>query len=148
MQDGSVVLAAELPSNFRKRGGGQLLDDIHGYLAREGDGAGVAADLYVLFAQVEVFADALLNEIDGDALFLGGDDVPENLLRGSQGDGRAGERGIGHQAGQSAFELAHVGFNRAGNVLSDLIREMEAVILRFFLENGDFGFEIGGLDIR
>jgi hypothetical protein len=61
-----------LPPNCRPISGSDAVvscfDDVHGYLPRESDGAGVAANLQILFAQVEVLADAFLNQIDGDAL--------------------------------------------------------------------------------
>ena len=61
VQNSGVMLAAELPANFGQRSGGELLDDVHGHLARESDGAGVAADLEVLFAKIEMLADAFLD---------------------------------------------------------------------------------------
>src|SRR5207302_1161497 len=84
MQHRGMVLAAELPADLGKRGGGELLDDIHRHLARKGDRAGVAADLKVLFPQIEVLADAFLDQVDGDPLFLGGNDVAQYLLGGRQ----------------------------------------------------------------
>src|SRR2546430_8461927 len=68
MQHRGVVLAAELTANLRKRGGGELLDDVHRHLARESNRARVAANFQVLFAQVEVLAHAFLDQVDGDAL--------------------------------------------------------------------------------
>jgi len=53
---------------------GQLLHDVHGHLARESDGAGVAPHLQSCSAG-EVFADALLDQVDCDALLLRSDDV-------------------------------------------------------------------------
>ena len=35
MEHGSVMLAAELPSDFGQRRGRELLDDVHRHLARE-----------------------------------------------------------------------------------------------------------------
>ncbi len=69
VKDGGVMLAPELPADLGERRGSELLDDIHGYLARESDGAGVAAHFQVLFAQVEMLADALLDQVDGDAFW-------------------------------------------------------------------------------
>src|SRR5713226_741430 len=75
MQDGGVVLAAELSANLRQRGRGKLLDQVHGNLAGEGDGFGIAPHLQILLAQPELLADTLLDELDGDLLFLRGDEV-------------------------------------------------------------------------
>src|SRR5262249_22395598 len=104
VQDGGVVLAAELPADLRQRRRGELLHQVHGDLAREGDGLGVAAHLQVLLAQPELLADALLDQVDGDLLLLGGDDVPEHLLGGAQGDRGAGQQAISEEPRQRAFE--------------------------------------------
>ena len=88
-----------------------------------------------------------LNLLDGDFLFLRLDDVLQHLLGSGQIDFHAGERGVGHQADQRAFELANVRFDRAGDVFGDVIRQAHSLAFRLLLQNGDFGFEIGRLDI-
>src|ERR1700682_1828525 len=45
VQHGGVVLATELPADFRQRGGGELLDDVHGHLAWKSNGARVTTYL-------------------------------------------------------------------------------------------------------
>src|SRR5437879_5401834 len=97
------MLAAELPADLGERRGCELLDDVHSNLAREGDGPGVAAHLQVLLAEVKMLADALLDQVDGDAFFLRRDDVAKYLLRGGERNNGAGERSVGHQARQGAF---------------------------------------------
>src|SRR6267143_5088414 len=94
VEDGGVMLAPELPADLGERRGGELLDDIHGYLAREGDGAGVAANFQVLFAQVEMLADALLDQVDGDAFFLRSYDIAQDLLRSSERDDGSCQRSV------------------------------------------------------
>jgi len=55
VKDGGVMLAPEIARPISGSDAVvKLLDDIHGYLARESDGAGVAAHFQVLFAQVEM----------------------------------------------------------------------------------------------
>src|SRR6266481_4708812 len=98
MQHRRMVLAAELPADLRKRSSGELLDDIHGHLARKGDRTRVTADLEILLPQVEVLADALLDQVDGDALFLRSNDVPQHLLRCRQRTRRARQRGLSGRA--------------------------------------------------
>src|ERR1700687_3153303 len=148
VKHGGVVLAPELPADLRKRGGSELVDDVQVPLARESDGPGVAAHLQILLAEIEMFADALLNEVDRDTLFLRSDDVGQHLLRGGQRNRHAGQRSVGHQAGQRAFELPHVGLDGAGDVFSDVIGQREAVVFRLFLQDGNFGFQIGRLNVR
>ncbi len=76
-----MVLAAELPADLRKRGSGKLLDDIHRHLPRKSNRTCIAANFQILLPKIEVFADAFLDQIDGDALFLRSDNVPQYLLR-------------------------------------------------------------------
>ena len=45
---------------------------------------GIAAHFQILLAQAEMFADPLLNQVDGYALFLRRDDVAQNLLRSGE----------------------------------------------------------------
>ncbi len=91
-----MVLTAKLTPNFRQRRGGELLDDVHGHLARKSNRTSVAANLQVLLAKIEMLAHAFLDEINGDPLFLRGDDVAQHLLRGSERNRGAGERRVGH----------------------------------------------------
>src|SRR5271168_2731003 len=147
MEHGGVMFAAKLASNFGKRRGGELLHDEHGHLTRQDDLPGVAADVEILGAQAEDFADALLDLLDGDLLLLRLDNIFQDLLRGGKIQFRAGEGSVGHQADERAFELADIGFDGAGDVLGDFIGELHAFAFGFFLQNGDFGFEIGQLNI-
>ena len=71
----------------------------------------------------------------------------KHLLRRGQVDHRAGERGISHQANQRAFELANIRFDRARDVFGDVVGQVDALAVRFFLQDGDLGFEIGHLDV-
>src|SRR6266853_3191010 len=84
MEDRGVVLAAELPADFRKRRLGKLLDQVHRNLARKRDCFRIGAYFEVLLAQAELLADLFLNQVDGNPFFLRGDDVAQHLLRGGQ----------------------------------------------------------------
>src|SRR5258708_39195 len=147
VKDGGVMLAAELPADLGERRGGELLDDIHGYLAREGDGAGVAAHFQVLFAQVEMLADALLDQAYANPFFLRRYDIAQDLLRSGERDDGSCQRSVGHQACKSALELAHVGLNGAGDVLRYVVGQMEAIVLSLLLEDGDFRLQVRRLNI-
>src|SRR5882762_10767554 len=70
MKDRGVMLAAELPTDFRQRRLGELLDQVHRNLARESDCFCIGAYFQVLFAQAELLADFFLDQIDGYAFFL------------------------------------------------------------------------------
>ena len=84
VQHRGVVLSAELPANFRKRSSRQLFHDVHRHLARKRNRASIAPDLQILLAQIEMLADALLNQVNRDTLLLRSNDVAENLLGGRQ----------------------------------------------------------------
>ena len=147
MQNGGVVFAAELASDFRERRGGELLDDVHGDLARIGDGFCVGADFQILLAKTELFADAFLDELDGDLFFLGGNDVAKDLLRIAEIERDSRERCVGDQASERAFEFADVGFDGARDKFGDIVGQNDAIVFGFFLKDRDFGFEIGRLNI-
>src|SRR5438270_2713555 len=61
---------------------------------------------------------------------------------------RAGKGRVSHQSSQRAFQFADVRLNRSRDVFSDVIRQREAIVLRFLLQNSDFCFQVGRLDIR
>src|SRR5712691_4783674 len=107
MEDCGVMLAAKLPSDFRKRRLGKLLDQVHRNLSRERDGFRIGTNFKVLLAQTELLANLFLDQVDGNPLFLGGNDVAQYLLCRDQVQNRAGQGGIRHQASQSALELPH-----------------------------------------
>ncbi len=101
----------------------------------------------ILVAQAELLADSFLNQVDGDALFLRGDDVAQHLLRGDQVQARAGERGVGHQAVRAPSSSRTLDLIDARDVFGDVIGNLNALGLRFFLQDGDFRFEVGRLDV-
>src|SRR6202790_5154602 len=142
------MLAAELATDFGKRGGGQLLDDVHGHLARESDGASVAANFQILFTQIEMLADPFLNQVNRDALFLRRDDVAQDLLRGGKRDGHARQGGVSHQTGKCSFKFAHIGLNSPRDVFSNVIGKRKAIVVGLFLKNRNFSFQIRWLDVR
>jgi len=65
---------------------------------------------------------------------------------GKRDDGSC-QRSVGHQAGKSALELAHVGLNGAGDVLRHVVGQMEAIVLSLLLENGDFRLQVRRLNV-
>src|ERR1700689_5133805 len=97
MQNGSVMLPAELPADFGKRSRSELFNQKHRDLARKRNLLRVAAHLQILSAQTEMLAHTFLNLFDGDFLVLRFDDVFQNLLRRRQINHRAGKRSVGHQ---------------------------------------------------
>ena len=142
-----MVFAPELLADFRQRGRGELLHEEHGDLARVGNHFRVAANFQVLRAQAKDFADGFLDLLDGNFLFLRLDDVAEHLLRRGEIQFGAGERGVGHQANQRSFKLADVRFDRAGDEFGHVVGNVDALIVRLLLQNGDFRFQIRHLDI-
>src|ERR1700730_7993557 len=147
MQHGRVMLASKLLANFRQRSRSELLHKKHGHLARKGDDLRVTTDLQILRAEAEMLTDALLDLVDGYLFFLRLDDVLKHLLRGTQVYLDTGERRVGHESDQSALQLAYIGLDGPSDVLGDVVGNMHALVLRFFLKNGDLCLKIGWLDI-
>src|ERR1700730_6590027 len=95
-----------------------------------------------------MLAHPLLNQVNGDALFLRRNDVAQNLLRGGKRNGHASQRSVGHQTGQRTFKFAHVGLNGPRNVFGDVIGKREAIVVGLLLKYRDFSLQIWRLNIR
>ena len=75
-----------LPPNCRPisgsdAGGELLFHQVHRNLPRKGDCLCVRADFQIRLAQSKLLADFFLDQVNGDALFLGGNDITQHLLR-------------------------------------------------------------------
>ena len=95
-----------------------------------------------------MFAHTLLNLLDGDLLVLALDDIFQNLMCGRQVDHGSGKRSVGHQADQSAFQLANIRLNGTSDVFGDVIGHLYALAFRFFLQDCDLGLQVGRLNVR
>src|SRR4030095_4453230 len=74
--------------------------------------------------------------------------VLEHFTRQIECDFTPRERRIGDEANEGSFELADIRFDAAGNMDGDVVWQRHRFGLGFSLENRDFGFEIGRLNIR
>ena len=63
------------------------------------------------------------------------------------GAGQAAQVGEGHDAGQSALQLADVRLHAAGDGLHDIVGEVGAGALGFGVQDREAGFDIGRLDV-
>src|SRR5207244_12832011 len=78
---GRRMFAAEASADLGKRGVRQRLAEIHRNLTGHGDRFRVVARFQFDHLQVVVVGDELLNDLDGNRLFLLSEDVLQNLLR-------------------------------------------------------------------
>jgi hypothetical protein len=147
VHDGGVVLAAELTADLGEGGFGHLLCEVHGDLARDDDLAGVVLLLELWDAHAEVLGDGALDGLDGDLADLGVDELLEAGLGDGDGALDAVVGAPGDDADEGAFELAHIGADVRGDEEGDVGGDGGAFGLCFALEDGDFGFEVGGLDV-
>jgi len=142
LQHGRVMLAAELPAIS----GSEAVVSCSrctGYLTRESNSARVAPNLQILLTQIEMLADAFLDEVDGHAFFLRSDDVTEDLLRRRQGN-------LPRRSGRhTPFKRVNAPSN--SRTLDLIARAMysatssgktKPVVLGFFLQNRNLCLEI------
>ena len=92
---------------------------------------------------VEMDSDRLLNGFDVDLGILRRYQVAQGLVREFQSYSAVIGGGKRHQPVQAAFELAYIGKNVLGDVLSNLQWQDKVVIRGFFLQDGDPSFEVG-----
>src|SRR5688500_3280865 len=147
VHDRGVVAAAELAADLRQRAGGQLFGQEHGDLARAGDLAGAARRLHVGQLDVEMLGHPLLDFLDGDAAVVGAQQVAQQLLRGFQGHRMTNQGGVGGDAGQRAFQLAHVGRDAVGKELQLLVRNRHARLFGARLQDAQAQLVGGRVDV-
>jgi hypothetical protein len=80
VEHGRVVLAAEAPPDVGVGVARELPRQVHGELAREGDGLGAGLGPEILGLDVEDLGDAPQDVVDGDEVLLGAPDVRQDLL--------------------------------------------------------------------
>ena len=64
-----------------------------------------------------------------------------------QRDRRAGQRGVGDQFDQRAFQFPHVGFGFGGDEDAHVVRQRDAFHLGLLVQDGHLGFEVGRLNV-
>ena len=80
VDDGGMMLAAEGPSNFRKRRAGEFLNQVHGHLAWVNHLLRVAFFFELRLFDLKPFGDGFLDGIDGNPAVLHVHQVLEHLL--------------------------------------------------------------------
>src|SRR5215208_3437988 len=109
VHDGGVVAAAERLTYLREGLVGELAREIHGDLARIGEGLRAALADEVGLRDTEVAADLVLDELDRDlAVRLIRQDVPQDLLGQGHAQLPAIKRGVSEDTYQGTFELPDV----------------------------------------
>ena len=90
---------------------------------------------------------APLHGLNRNALFLLRQDVLEHVLSQWQGESSTHKLGVGEHAGQGTLQLTDVGADTARDVLGH-VRGQEGILrLGLTHQNGNFGFQVGRLDI-
>ena len=110
-----------------KRAFGHLARKIHGDLAREGDVFRPALAGHVGQADVEMFGDFFLDDFDADgqpAFFV--QNFAQQTFDDFDGQFFAGERRVGGDADERAFEPADVGADAVGEKIDDFLRQRDA----------------------
>ena len=104
--------------------------DVHGDLPGHGHVAAAAGALQIVHGHAVIGGHRLHHVVAGDAAGLGtGKNLPQGVFGQMLIHGLAGEGGIGHQAGEASFQLAHV----VGNALGDHGEHAVVHLQQFFV---------------
>ncbi len=148
MDDRRMVTAAETAANLGQGSIGELTAQIHGDLPRESQIARALLGVQVIDFYFEVRSYDFLDELERDFLCLG---RREYIFQGFRyeirGNRLFGEGGIGYDTGQRAFQLTDIVVDTACDVDHHIIRYVEVLQKRFFLQDGNTRFEVRSLDI-
>ena len=124
VEDGAVIAATEGFADGVERAFGHLARQIHGHLAREGDVFRPAFAGHVGEADVKMLGHPFLDDFDADgepAFFM--EDFAQQPFDDFNAQLFAGERGVGSDANERAFEPADIGANATGEEIQDVLRQ-------------------------
>jgi len=96
---------------------------------------------------VELFGDDLDDVIDGDVLLLLFDLVFDGVFGKIEGDLLPEHVAHGIEFDDGAFDLTDVVSHVGGDVMDDIAIKLDTIEFTFFVYDGDFGLETGGLNI-
>jgi len=143
-----VVASAEGFADGAEGAFGHSPREEHGDLPRERDVLGAAFAGHVGETDVEVFGDFLLDGLDADgvAAFLV-EDLAQQAFHDFQRELFAGQRGVGGDADERAFEAPDVGADAVREEIENFRRQHHAHGLRFLVQNREAHLDVGGLEI-
>ncbi|PAV66171.1 hypothetical protein WR25_02116 [Diploscapter pachys] len=148
VDDGRMVAPTELAPDLGQRARRQALRQIHGNLARAGDGAAAARRHQIERLQLEMLADELLDLVDRHAPLRPAQHVAQRRQREIQVDTVAGQLRIGDHAVQRAFQLADVGVDARGQQVEHLCGNLcLGQVCEFPVQYGTAQREVGRLDV-
>src|SRR5262249_1546020 len=148
MDDGGVVPAPELAGDGGGAEIGQFPEHVHADLASVDQWPTPAGAAEVRNGEPEGDRNRVHDHFRGDLTgAVGVEDVRENLLGHFAGGGYPVEAGEGRHPDEGAFELPDVVPNVGGDELEDLPGNGDVLSLGLFAEDGQAGFELGGLDV-
>ena len=96
---------------------------------------------------VELFGDDFDNVIDGDVFLFLFDLVFDGVLGKLKCNALIEHVAHGIELDDGAFDFADVVAHVGRDVMDDIVLQLDAVEFAFFFDNGDLGFQAGGLDI-
>ena len=143
-----VVTPAELAPDLRQRPRRQPLGQIHGDLARSGDGATTTRGNQIERLQFEMRAHQLLDLVDGNAALRVTQHVAQRGGGELQVDRVAGQLRIGDNAVQRAFQLADIGVNARGEQIQHIRRDrLRRQVAHLALQDRAAQHQVGRLDV-
>ena len=132
-----MVSSAEMAANLFEAVAGQVPGQIHTDLPRKRDRLAAFFALQISESDAIIISDSLNNV--GNADMLCGLRLSfEGIFGKFDCYGLASGRCEGVNGRQGAFELANVGMGLSGNVVSDLLGNLDAAKMGLFLNNSDF----------
>src|SRR5690606_5934293 len=148
VHDRRGVAPAEQLADLREREVGALAAQIHGDLSRLGDRLRAAGAVQVLDRELEVGRGRLDDVGRRDDRVLGlVDDVAQHALGELAAHLRAVEARERRDADQGALELADVRRDHRGDVLDDVLGDVDALARRLLAEDRDARLEVGRLHV-
>jgi hypothetical protein len=147
MQNCCVVLISEFPTELRQRCACDFLTDVHADLARASYRLCIVLGFQVLHTHAVIVRNGFLDHFDGDHAFIGTENIAQRFLGDRKRDLQPFKRAVGDQPDQGAFKFPDVGFDLARDVERDIVGNLDVLLVRLLLDNGNFRFEIGGLNI-
>ena len=147
VDDRRVVFSTEFLADLGQGGLGQLLGQVHGDLAGEGDLGRVVLGLELGRLDLELVADELLDLFHSDDRRRRIEEALEGLLGQVEVDPLALEGGEGDDPAQVALELADVGLDLVGDVEGDALGQDDGLGLGLLLEDGDPRLDVRRLEV-
>ena len=144
VQHGGMVLVAAALADGAERQLGVFLGEIHADLTGLGHLAASRGGVDGVHRNVEVVGHRALDELNGNLPCSAAHILVNHLLGEVDGDLAVVDGRLREDGDHGALQLANVGRDAQGQVFGDILREFDALVLQFLVENGDAGLEVRG----